>query len=91
MRNQVERLLGNDLAAIGQEYPHSHAPTHADQLALIAERRGWQIAVGRLFISESSAAKLVVGQAVEVMNMQVFVTFAFGVPQHRCFQTVYFI
>jgi hypothetical protein len=38
-----------------------------------------------LLIGQSGAAQLIVGQPMKVMDVQVFVPFAFGVPEHRGF------
>lgn len=42
VRDQIKRLLGDDLATVGQEHSHANFPVDLHQVALIAERRGRQ-------------------------------------------------
>lgn len=43
--------------------------------------------MGRLFVGQTELPQLLVGDAVEMVDMQVLVAFALGMPQHGSFQT----
>ncbi len=87
----MERLFRHDLFAVGQKQSHPRAPTDADQAAVVAERCQRQDAGDRLTISKSSATNLTFDNAVEVMDVKIFVTLAFGVPHHRNFEPLYLV
>ena len=87
----MERLFRHDLFAVGQKQSHPGAPTNANQATVVAERCQGQDAGDRLIIGKSSATNLALDYAVEVMDVKIFVTLAFGVPHHRNLETLYLV
>jgi len=89
--DQVERLFREDLAAVAHKQAHSHAPTHADQTALVTERGSGQAAPSRLFVGQTALPELLIGDPVKMVYMEVFIAFALSMPKHRSLQAFQFV
>ncbi len=80
--HQIERLFANGFTGAGDKQSQTQTPTHPDQMAMIAQRCVGQFTRQRLGIGEPGLTQLMFIETVEVMNVQIFVAFAFGMPKH---------
>ena len=84
-------LLRDDFPTISKEQTETHAPLQTNQATVVAQRRRGKHAMQALLISHPRASELVLGEPLEMMNMKIFISFAFGVPQNRHLDTLDFI
>ena len=57
-------------------------------MTVITERRERQLARNRLQIVNPQLLQLCFTEAIEMVDVQIFVTFALGMPQHRNFKAL---
>ena len=78
----MEWLLSDDFASISNKKTKSKTPTQTDQSTVVTQRCRGQIAVNGLFIGEPRSSNLIFYQSVKVMDMEIFIPLALGVPEH---------
>ncbi len=90
-RNQMKRLFSNNLPASDHKQTQPHAPLQADQTAVIAKRCPGKHTMNDLLIGQSYASELMLSNALEMMNIEIFISLSLGVPKNGHLDTLNFI
>jgi hypothetical protein len=80
-------VLGNLLDA-WQKQTNTNAPANFEDLPFVRKRTGWQDGANPLRLIEGFAGKRLFLSSLKKMHANIRISFAFGQPDHRCFDGV---